>query len=94
MSGQLWKQSDDWVGTEIDGSFVMVSVETGKYVALNETAHAIWDAVETPQSDAAIVGRLRDQFDVDATEGLDTDVSGALESMLKLGLLQRSETAA
>ena len=46
MSDTNWVRSDDWVGTEIDGSFVMVSVESGKYVALNETAHAIWTALE------------------------------------------------
>ena len=38
MSEPLWARSDDWVGSEIDDSFVMVNIDSGKYVALNATA--------------------------------------------------------
>lgn len=87
MSDANWVRSDDWVGTEIDGSFVMVSVESGKYVALNETAHAIWNALETPQDDAAISHYLRTRFDVGSADGYDAEVAGALEKMQEMGLI-------
>ena len=89
MSDTNWVRSDDWVGTEIDGSFVMVSVESGKYVALNETAHAIWSALETPNDDAAISDYLRTRFDVGSADGYDAAVSDALEKMRTMGLIDR-----
>ena len=89
MSDTNWVRSDDWVGTEIDGSFVMVSVESGKYVALNETAHAIWTALETPQDDSAISHYLGERFDVGSAEGYDVAVRDALEKMQTMGLIDR-----
>ena len=46
MSGTIWQRSDQWIGTEVEDSFVMVNIETGKYVSLNPTANAVWRALE------------------------------------------------
>jgi len=42
MGDRRWARSDDWVGSEIEDSFVMVNIDSGKYVALNPTATAVW----------------------------------------------------
>ncbi len=61
----------------------MVDIEGGQYVSLNETATAIWEVIETPTSEAAIVGRLRERFDVSAEQcaGAVARVLGELEEM-------------
>lgn len=60
-----WQRADEWVGSTIDDSFVMVHIETGKYVALNATASAVWHALENPSDEEAIVARLTEMFEVD-----------------------------
>lgn len=63
-----WQRTGDWVGSEIDDSFVMVHLETGKYVALNATAAAVWNALEEPSDEDAIVDRLVAEFDIGQDE--------------------------
>lgn len=63
-----WQRSDDWVGSEIDDSFVMVNIDSGNYVALNVTANAVWQALETPSSEDELVDRLTGQFAIDADQ--------------------------
>ena len=65
MSDIKWQRDDNWVGSQIEDNFVMVNIETGKYVALNASASVIWDALEQPRSSDEIVSDLRAKFDVD-----------------------------
>lgn len=83
---KTWSRSDDWVGTEVDGSYVMVNIETGKYIALNETALAIWNALETPQTDRGIASYLRERFDV-SPEACDAAVAQTIGTMVEMQLV-------
>lgn len=80
MSDAKWMRNDDWVGSAIEDSFVMVNIGNGSYVALNETAHAIWDALDAPRSQAEIEARLTAQFDV-APEACAAAVTRTLAEM-------------
>ena len=91
--GKTWSRSDDWVGTEVDGSYVMVNIESGKYVALNETASALWQALETPRSDSDLVDYLRARFDVSA-EACGEAVAQALDTMREMLLVHGAEGGA
>ncbi|WP_066662873.1 MULTISPECIES: PqqD family protein [unclassified Sphingomonas] len=64
MTDAKWTRNDDWVGTAIEDSFVMVNIGNGSYVALNETARAIWEVLDAPRTQAEIEASLRAQFDV------------------------------
>jgi hypothetical protein len=68
MSKTIWRRDDNWVGSEIEDSFVMVNVDTGSYVALNRTAHAIWQALEAPATVCQIASNLVERFDVSRAE--------------------------
>ena len=68
MSETRWQRSDDWVGTEVEDSFVMINMETGTYLTLNRTASAVWDALETPRTQGELETRLTDRFDVSPEE--------------------------
>lgn len=65
MTEMVWQRATDWVGTEVEDSFVMIHLDTGTYLTLNRTASAVWQALETPQTQGAIAERLRTRFDVD-----------------------------
>jgi hypothetical protein len=86
MGGQLWARSDDWVGSEIEDSFVMVNIDTGKYVALNATATAVWEALETPADQSAIERSLCATFEV-SPEDCHRSVGALLGQMHDLKLV-------
>ena len=87
MNTTLWQRNEDWVGSEIDDAFVMVNVETGKYVALNQTASAVWQALEHPVDQPAIERALCERFDVTPDE-CRRAVEGLLAQMRELRLAQ------
>lgn len=68
MTETLWQRTDEWVGTEVEDSFVMINLETGTYLTLNPTANAVWDMLETPHTQSAVEASLLDQFDVPAAD--------------------------
>jgi len=65
MSEFVWQRDENWVGSEVEDSFVMVNIETGKYVALNLTANAVWQLLEEPRTQAQLETALRSRFDID-----------------------------
>lgn len=85
MGETLWRRSEDWVGVQVEDSFVMVSVENGQYVALNRSANAIWQTIETPRTERQICEFLCAQFDVPVDQCA-AAVERALAEMGKLGL--------
>ncbi len=77
MTETLWQRTDQWVGTEVEDSFVMINLETGTYLTLNATANAVWDVLETPQTQDAVEAALLDRFDV-----VPADCTTAVTSLL------------
>lgn len=82
----MWQRSDDWVGSEIEDKFVMVNIESGKYVALNATANAIWQALEQQCDEDGIVAELLGQFVVEEGE-CRASVLRSLGEMQKLAMI-------
>jgi hypothetical protein len=85
MTGAKWQRDSNWIGSEIDDAFVMVNIDTGKYVALNVTANAVWRAMEEPVSQDAIEQALRAEYDVPEAE-CSAAVSALLTQMQDLQL--------
>jgi hypothetical protein len=80
-----WQRSDDWVGSQIEDGYVMVNINTGKYVSLNQTANAIWKALASPRTTPELCELLQAQFDVGAPACAKA-VEAALETMRGLEL--------
>jgi hypothetical protein len=86
MIDRRWRRNDNWLGSEVEDSFVMVDIETGKYVALNSSAAAAWEALALPRTEAEVVQELCARFDVPGE--LCAASTGALfERMRDLGLV-------
>ena len=85
MAEVTWRRSDDWVGSQIEDGYVMVNINTGKYVSLNRTADAIWKALETPRTAHELCELLQAQFEV-AAPACARSVAAALETMRGLQL--------
>lgn len=88
MGGMVWQRSDEWIGTEVEDSFVMVNIETGKYVSLNPTANAVWRALEHSQDEDQLCRMLMDEFDVGAEE-CRRAIANILERMGALNLARQ-----
>lgn len=86
MNDGIWARSDDWVGSEIEDSFVMVNIDSGKYVALNSTAAAVWNALKNPSDQTAIERALCETFEV-SPEDCHRSVSALLGQMHELALV-------
>jgi hypothetical protein len=84
-----WQRSDDWVGSEIDDSFVMVNIDSGNYIALNVTANAVWQALETPSSEDELVNSLTEQFSIDADQCRQS-VTALLGKMSEMELVRQA----
>lgn len=82
----MWQRSDDWVGSDIDEQFVMVHIDSGKYLALNHTANAVWKKLETPASLPQLVDSLTGEFDV-PEEQARKSVEALLARMADMGLV-------
>lgn len=85
MTETVWQRNDDWVGAEVEDSFVMVNIDTGKYVALNSTASVVWEALEVPATQPEVEARLQEAFAVDA-EQCRASVTRLLDQMRELQL--------
>ncbi|WP_447727334.1 PqqD family protein [Sphingomonas koreensis] len=80
MTDRVWRRSDDWVGSPVEDSYVMVNIDSGTYVALNPTARAIWEALETPRTQEEVEASLLRAFDV-APETCTRSVTRTLQEM-------------
>lgn len=85
-----WVQCSDWVGTQIEDKFVMLHIELGHYVALNETASEAWRLLETPQDLQSLAGGLKAKFDVD-DETCTNSVTKLTTQMSELGMITVAE---
>ena len=63
MSEIVWKRRD-CVSAEVEGSLVLLDLETLVYHSLNSTAAAVWQLLEAPQTQQALVASLCERYEV------------------------------
>lgn len=85
MDTPRWQRNDNWIGSAIEDSFVMVNIETGKYIALNQTANTIWAALEEPRTSAEIVTLVQAEYEVPAAD-CEAAVDRSLSEMQRLSV--------
>lgn len=85
-SEDLLARVPEMISTEFDQETVLMHIEAGAYYGLEGPAQIIWQALETPLTFAALVGRLTAEYEVSA-ETCAADVEKFLLEMQKEGLL-------
>lgn len=85
----MWQRNEDWVGTQVEDQFVMIHLEDGRYVALNETAAEAWRILEEPRDEQAIVAELTRQFDIDPQQCRES-VDAMLDHMQTMELVTKT----
>jgi hypothetical protein len=59
-----WQRGEQFVGTQLEDSFVILSLEAARYYAFNETANKIWDLLQEPRTCGQITEALTENYDV------------------------------
>ncbi len=79
-------RAEGMVATDMDGQWVMMSVENGKYYSLDPVGSRIWDLIERPFAIKDIVCVLLSEYKV-AEKQCRTDVALFLNDMIERGLV-------
>lgn len=82
----MYQRRDDWVGTQVEDHFVMIHLDSGRYIALNDTAVEAWQLLEEPRDRDALITALTERFDVDQ-EKCGQSVDKLIERMRALDLV-------
>jgi hypothetical protein len=75
------------IAAPVGDELVMLSVEQGKYFALNEGAAAVWRGIEHPMTFEDLCAEILERYDVSPDE-CRRDVSRFVEELHAKGLVQ------
>ena len=75
------------VSDQFDGEVVVVSLETGSYFSIRETAQEIWSLLENNISRAGIINSFSNLTDEEASK-----IESYLDFLLLEGLIEENET--
>lgn len=77
----------DLLSTEIDGELVMMDMDSGRYVYLDQTGAVIWRELEQPRTVADLCQTLGERYEAPAGE-IERDVLDLLRQMADQRLLR------
>lgn len=80
------QRSEDIPWTTIEGEVLMMSIEQGQYFSLNQVGSRIWDLLETPIEQTALIQQLTAEYEVSA-EVCREQVGSFLARLRNRGLL-------
>ncbi len=80
-------RDNDLATADLDGQIVVLSVNTGAYIGLNEVASEIWQLLSEPRRVGDIFASLSQTHDVDAV-ALSRDVMPFLQNLIDRRLVR------
>ena len=92
MEERLWARKE-FVSAEIDGSLVLLDLDTLVYHSLNATAAKVWTLLEEPRGKAALVDELCRTYRV-GPEQCAASVGRLIDELAASNLIAPVETAA
>jgi len=82
----ICRNETSFLSNPVGDEIIILNMETGDYLGLNNVGSAIWEQLATPQSANQIVEKLMHDFEVDR-ETCFTQTMEYLEKINSLGLL-------
>ena len=62
LKKNILHKAQDVIQTKIDGKNILLKLETGKYLELNETASDIWDLIDDGIIISSLVGKIAKKY--------------------------------
>jgi len=87
MNEIIWEKKAECVGSRIDDALVLLNVDDGMYLSMNATAADIWEALDSPQSEAALVGQLIGKYLI-SLDDCSRSVRAYIEKLASMGLIK------
>lgn len=82
------KRKPGLMTASMNGSAVMMDIETGKYYNLGETGGRIWELLDPPATVTELCDQLTQEYDV-SREVCMKDLQGFLQSLMDRGLISQ-----
>lgn len=82
----LLRRREGLMTADMNGSAVMMDIETGKYYNLGDVGGRIWELLEEPLTVAALVRKLTAEYDVSLAQ-CRTDILPFLTKLVERGLV-------
>jgi hypothetical protein len=83
---ERFRRSAQVIAAELDGKPLLLNLANWTHVSLNETGACIWALLEEPCTVAALLARLRDEFDAPEAV-LRSDLDAFLRQLRDEGLI-------
>ncbi|WP_281019662.1 MULTISPECIES: PqqD family peptide modification chaperone [unclassified Minwuia] len=87
MTAPTYRRLEGFVSTDMDGETVLMSIEHGSYFGIGGTGSLIWERLEQPQTEYALVEAVRVAYDV-SEEDCRRDVAAFLATLIENGLAE------
>ena len=79
-------RSENFIHNVIDGELVMMNIETGSYVSMNNTGKIIWEQLEQSKTVEEIISDLLTQFEIERSQ-CEADVLPFIDKMIEQNLV-------
>lgn len=86
MEQTVVKRKEGIMTADMNGSAVMMDIETGKYYNLGETGGCIWELLEEPMTVGALADKLIREYDVSREKCME-DIGPFLNALMERGLI-------
>ena len=78
----------EFLETDVGDKHILMNVEKGIYVGLDEVGRNIWQRLEEPQTITSLCERLQEIYEVSDRERFERDVTEFIESLRLHGLVE------
>jgi hypothetical protein len=82
----VYGRRDRVMAQRVEGSAVLLDIDSGEYFTLNEVGGRVWDLCDGSRSVASIAEELSAEYEVDVTTAL-LDADELLQSLAGAGLV-------
>jgi hypothetical protein len=84
----VFKRQDSWLAAQVGDELVMMSVDSGVYIGLNEVGARVWDLIETPRDVGDLCAKLSEEFET-TPETCRPEVEAFLAQLQQRGAIKR-----
>jgi hypothetical protein len=81
-------QRTEFLATDVGNKHIVMNVEKGIYIGLDEVGRSIWQRLEEPQTISSLCEKLQDVYEVSDRERFERDVLEFIEKLRLNGLVE------
>jgi len=82
------KRHEGWLAAKVGDELVMMSVDSGVYIGLNDVGARVWDLIETPRDVKELCSTLAEEFET-TPETCQPEVEAFLAQLEERGAISR-----